>query len=265
MEQNPKSEGKCLFCGETFAKAGIIRHLQNHLKQKVNENASGQSFLLKIEPDPKWDKSPYFLSLWVDSRATMKNIDSFLRDIWLECCGHLSAFTNPKNRRQNNSMYDFFEAEELLAKNKQKEYESLMEKENGEIPMSRKADKVFHKGLNLEYEYDFGSSTYLSLTVMDEYPVKADKNIVLLSRNEPLELLCEACKKEPATQICTVHNWDEDSLFCDKCAKQHAKKCEDFNDYAAMPVVNSPRMGVCAYSGGCIDEKRDGVFVKNNP
>jgi hypothetical protein len=29
-----------------------------------------------------------------------------------------------------------------------------------------------------------------------------------------------------------------------------------------MPVVNSPRMGVCAYMGGSIDKQRDGVYVK---
>jgi hypothetical protein len=49
-------------------------------------------------------------------------------------------------------------------------------------------------------------------------------------------------------------------MFCEKCAKKHAKECEDFADgYAVMPVVNSPRMGVCAYEGGCIDTERDGV------
>ncbi|MDR1527419.1 MAG: hypothetical protein LBS46_07105 [Dysgonamonadaceae bacterium] len=264
MEQNPKSEGKCFFCGETFAKAGINRHIQTHLKQKAKENATGRSYLVKVESNPKWGNSSYFLSLWVDSKATMEDLDEFLRDIWLECCGHMSAFTNPKNRRQGGGMWDFFEAEELLAKGKKREYEKLMEEANGEVPMSRKTDKVFYKGLKLEYEYDFGSSTELLLTVMEEYPVKADKKMVLLSRNEPLEWLCDTCKKEPATQICTVHNWDDDSLFCDKCAEKHAKKCEDFEEYAAMPVVNSPRMGVCAYEGGSIDIERDGVFVKNH-
>jgi hypothetical protein len=49
-------------------------------------------------------------------------------------------------------------------------------------------------------------------------------------------------------------------MFCEKCAKKHAKECEDFADgYTVMPVVNSPRMGVCAYEGGCIDTERDGV------
>jgi hypothetical protein len=264
MQQSPESKGKCLFCGETFAKAGINRHLQTHLKQKAKENAAGKSYLVKVESNPRWGSSSYFLSLWVNGSATMGDIDQFLRDIWLECCGHMSAFTNPKNRRQRGGIWDFFEAENLLMKGKQKEYEKLMEDTNGEVPMSRKTDKVFYKGLKLEYEYDFGSSTELLLTVVEEYPFKSDGIIVLLSRNEPLEWLCDTCHKEPAAQICTVHDWDDDSLFCAKCAKKHAKECEDFADYAAMPVVNSPRMGVCGYEGGLIDVERDGVFVKRS-
>jgi hypothetical protein len=264
MRQNPKSEGKCLFCGEVFAKAGVHRHLQTHLEQKAKENAAGQSYLVKIEADPYYGALPYFLSLWVDGNATMKNIDDFLRNIWLECCGHLSAFTNPKNRKQSSHVWDI-EAMKLLKRGEQKgeKYDKFMEKSNGEAPMSRKISEVFCKGLKLKYRYDFGSSTALLLTVLEEYPAKADKRVILLSRNEPLEWLCDACKKEPATQICTIHDWDEDVLFCAKCAEKHKKKCEDFRDYAAMPVVNSPRMGVCVYEGGTIDIKRDGVFRNN--
>ena len=88
-----------------------------------------------------------------------------------------------------------------------------------------------------------------------EFNIAADQPIVLLSRNEPLALLCETCGQKPATQLCTV--CQDESMFCSACAKKHAKKCEDFADYAAMPVVNSPRMGVCAYDGGSIDIERD--------
>jgi len=165
---------------------------------------------------------PHFLSLWIDGETTLEIIDKFLRGIWLECCGHMSEFEG--------------------------------------VDMSKKAGSVFKKGKQLNYEYDFGSPTRLTLTVVDEYPMKADKMIVLLSRNEPINLMCATCKKVPATKLCSVCFYEKLALYCDKCAPKHAKKCEDFADYAAMPVVNSPRMGVCGYTGGSIDKERDGVF-----
>lgn len=262
MTDKPKSEGVCVFCGKTLAKAGINRHLKTHLDQKQEVNKTGKSFLIKVESNPRYGGWPHFLSLWVDGETTIKKTDGFLRDIWLDCCGHLSAFRNPDARKYGGGLWDFFEAEELLQQGKIKEYERLMEDTAGEVPMSRKAKAVFYKDLKLEYTYDFGSSTYLLVTTLAEFTFKADKPLVLLSRNEPLEILCETCKKAPATQICSIHNWDEDYLFCDKCAKIHKKECPDFSDYAAMPVINSPRMGVCGYTGGVIDTERDGIFQK---
>jgi hypothetical protein len=129
----------------------------------------------------------------------------------------------------------------------------------------KKAGSVFKKGKQLNYEYDFGSPTRLFLTTVDEYPVKADQKIILLSRNEPIQLMCSTCKKAPATQICSVCQYDKLALYCDKCAKKHAQKCADFADYASMPVVNSPRMGVCGYTGGSIDKERDGIFQLKQP
>ncbi|WP_044266160.1 hypothetical protein [Bacteroides timonensis] len=255
MEQNLKSEGKCLYCGKMFAKAGINRHLIKHLEEKEVNGHPGHSFLVKIEQNPSWGRAPYFLSLWVDGETKMKDIDAFLRDIWLECCGHLSAFRNPKKRMSGG--WDYFEAMALMEQGRVKEYEKLMENCAGEIPMDRKVKNVFCKGLKLEYEYDFGSSTELIVEIVAEYSVKADDKIVLLSRNEPIGWLCEKCGKAKATLICTVCVGNEESMFCGKCAKKHAKECEDFADYAAMPIVNSPRMGVCAYEGGCIDTERN--------
>lgn len=260
-QEKIKSEGKCLFCGKTFSKAGINRHLKTHLQQMATtkDAKKGNSYLVKVESDPYWGKTGHFLSLWVDGNAKMKDVDLFLRAIWLECCGHLSAFRTPESRQQASG-WGYFEAMELLLQGKTKAYEKLMEEGGGEIPMSRKVDKVFYKDLKLEYEYDFGTSTDLILTVMDEFPMKADEKIVLLSRNEPLKILCHICGKEPATAICAIHNWDEGNTFCSKCAKKHAKECEDFADYAALPIVNSPRMGLCAYDGGGIDRERDGIY-----
>ena len=264
MQEKIKSEGKCLFCGKTFTKAGINRHLVTHLNEKIENEKPGTSFLVKIESDKQWSSAPYFLSLWVDCATTMQSIDKFLRDIWLECCGHMSAFRNPKMKKNAGGMFAAMEAYEYLERGNRAKYEKIMEEVAGEVPMSRKAKDVFYKGLVLDYVYDFGSSTYLTLTVVDKYPIKAEKRIVLLSRNEPLEIMCCSCKKVPATQICTVCMYESDAEFCEKCAKKHAKACEDFADYSSLPVVNSPRMGECAYEGGSIDTERDKIFVQCN-
>jgi hypothetical protein len=204
MKENLKSEGKCLFCGKTFAKSGINRHLATHLKEKVETGKSGKSFFVKVETSKRWGSSPYFLSLWIDGEAKMKDFDDFLRDIWLECCGHMSAFRDPKRRRSGFGMFGVMEAYEFLDRGDVAKYERIMEDRTGQIPMSRKVKDALYTGLVLKYEYDFGSSTELSITVIDEYPVKADKKIVLLSRNEPLEIMCSICGKIPATQICAV-------------------------------------------------------------
>ena len=261
MNEEIASVGECLFCNNSFTKAGITKHIGIHLAEKVKDGKPGKSFQVRIETSPKWGVSPYFLNLWVDGNATIDNIDAFLRQIWLECCGHMSSFVDPKKRKHGGG-WNFFEAESLFAKGKTKEYENLMEAQNGEVPMSKKSKDVLHKGLKLDYEYDFGSTTDLQVTITGEYPVAANEKVVLLSRNEPLELLCEICGKEPATLICSACMGHEESMFCKKCAKKHGKTCSAFDDYAAMPVVNSPRIGVCAYDGGSIDKKRDGIFVK---
>jgi hypothetical protein len=273
MHEKLKSEGKCLFCGKTFAKAGINRHLATHLKEKVKSGEPDKSFFVKIETNKKWGSSPYFLSLWIDGEAKMKDLDNFLRGIWLECCGHMSAFRDPQAALYGGEMAEFDDEDEDEDEDEGEDDDEEDDDEDededddffgyedeDDVPMSSKAKNVLYKGLELEYEYDFGSSTELTVTVMDEYPVKAEKTIVLLSRNEPLKIMCNTCDKAPATQICTTCVYEGPAMFCDKCAKKHAKKCEDFVEYASMPVVNSPRAGVCGYDGGTIDTERDGVF-----
>lgn len=95
--------------------------------------------------------------------------------------------------------------------------------------------------------------------MLNAYPIESKNKITLLTRNEPLGLMCNTCKKKPATLLCSIEQWtDVEYQFCDTCAKKHEKICDDFEEYAKMPVVNSPRMGKCAYEGGSIDNERDG-------
>ena len=257
MQEKIKSEGKCLFCDKMFAKAGINRHLATHLKEKSETGQRGLSYLVKVETSKKWGSTPYFLSLWIDGEATFQSFDQFLRDIWLECCGHLSAFMDPEQKKKKSGMFDFMAAFERFSNENVVDSDQDMEEFEGDIPMRWKTKKVLCKGKVLDYEYDFGSTTALCITVIEQLSIKADSKIVLLSRNEPSSIMCTSCCKAPATQICTSCMYESPSVFCEKCAKKHAKKCSDFDDYSSMPVVNSPRMGVCGYEGGSIDKERD--------
>jgi hypothetical protein len=227
-----KSEGKCVFCEKMYSKRGIGRHLGTHLKSLEKEAKTTKKAYHLMVP-----AAEMFLHLLVDGATTFGKLDNFLREIWLECCGHLSSF-EVQGKRYNN------------------DWDSL---EYGE-KSNKKVGQVFRKGMKLDYKYDFGSTTYLEIKVVEEYNVKAKGGILLLSRNEPLPILCHVCEEHPAIEICAVCIYSGSCVFCEKCAKKHAKSCSDFGDNANMPIVNSPRMGVCGYDGGVIDVERDGRY-----
>jgi hypothetical protein len=230
-EKTIESKGQCTYCKETFDQKGMSKHLAKHLKTMSAEKPSrDKSFHIRVED------GPYFLDLLMDTDAPLDYLDDYLRAIWLECCGHISTMMDKSKKYEFN--YDDDDA--IIGED-----------------MSQTAKQFFRKGQKIKYEYDMGSTTQLEITVLDEYSVLAKEGIQLLSRNEPLKLLCELCDKKPAFKICSIHEWNEPSMFCKTCIPIHKKECEDFADYAAMPMCNSPRMGVCGYEGGQIDKKRD--------
>jgi hypothetical protein len=212
-----KSTGVCVFCQQSFDKRGISRHLGTHLK-KLKPVEMKKSFHLRVEA------GLYFLNLLVDGDTELAELDGLLRSVWLECCGHMSQFS--------------------------------IGRWNEELRFSLKARRVFEKGTKIWYAYDFGSTTELDIRCISVHPVATKESIRILSRNEPLDIPCDSCMKKPAEQLCTVHGDGSDMFFCEACAEKHAKTCEDA-EYAMLSVVNSPRMGVCAYEGGNIDLERD--------
>lgn len=120
--------------------------------------------------------------------------------------------------------------------------------------------EILSPRMKFGYEYDFGSTTYLELRFIGIYNIKADKNILLLSRNEPLKIKCNICGKKPAVLICPNCVYEGNGFLCQECSEKHAEICEDYDEEYLLPVVNSPRMGVCGYTGGSIDLERDGVY-----
>ena len=156
----------------------------------------------------------YFLHLLLSENTTLERLDRFLREIWLECCGHMSSFS--------------------------------YERYGDEINKRRKIEDVFKPGLELKYQYDFGSTTELNIKAIDMYQGKTEekKNIQIIARNAQPIIPCDECGKNPAVQICTECQWAEGGWLCDVCAENH-----ECGEEMMLPVVNSPRTGVCGYTG----------------
>ena len=243
MKNKIDSQGKCLYCDKLFKKAGITKHLNQHLEIMEAENkVKAKTFHLRIEGMSYFFKEgkSMFLNVLVDGNAPLQDLDMFLRNIWLECCGHMSTFQVKGKYYDDNWDDDFAEIGEKK---------------------KTKMSKIFGEGLVLDYEYDMGSTTPLTIKIIKELNLAIPESVRLLSRNEPLAILCDICHINPAVMVCSIHmGQPEEAFFCQSCKSKHAKKCSDFKDYSAMPVVNSPRMGTCAYTGGYIDKKRDSPY-----
>ena len=234
--------GQCEFCGKKLAKSGMTRHLQcceerkNAIARLEKPHRRGNQ-ILHLVVEGKY-QTAYWLHVETRADSQLAALDDFLRDIWLECCGHMSEFMFPKAKAGRGS--DGFGAMQQML-------ESIL---NGDFPMDdddpnmnvRLGDRV-KKGDEFFYDYDFGSTTKLKLRVVAERQGTLRKNVVnLLARNTPPVILCDCGK--PAKYVCTECMWDDEGWLCEKCAGSHPCGDEFF-----LPVVNSPRCGVCAYTG----------------
>lgn len=198
------SKGNCYVCGRVFGKTAIKNHLQITHAQPDGDQ---KCFLLKIE-------DAYLKNYWlyadISLTASLSSLDKFLREIWLECCGHLSAFLR-----------------------------------NGgpQIGKTRKLGEL-EVGESLLHEYDFGTTSATVISIVAETKRKTQKKAVrLLARNEPPVFRCITCGA-PATSLCAECMCEtDDAFFCDACGQAHEH--EDM----LLPVVNSPRMGMCGYCG----------------
>ena len=179
--------------------------------------STGPSFHLFVEGR---HAKAYWMHVALPVNAPLSKLDRFLRKTWLECCGHLSSFEIAGERYASDPM-------------------------GVESSMKRPLQQLVDVGMSFSYEYDYGSTTELKLKVAGVRPEGTPKGAAqLLARNEPPSILCQSCRTEPAAEICVVCACDEVGWLCPACADGHS--CEE---EMRLPVTNSPRAGVCAYSG----------------
>ena len=203
------STGTCELCKQQTSKSQMTRHVATCAADHDASGAPETIVQLRIDAD---GDPRYWLHLEARSSSPLRQLDSLLRRIWLECCGHMSAF------RAGAS----------------------------ELAMRTSVGSAFpRKGTAFSYEYDFGSTTALKGQVLGTRAGYLGRTPVrLLARNDALDWRCADCSR-PAVIVCPFCIHDDDCLFCDAHAQEHP--CAEEEVY--LPVVNSPRMGVCGYVG----------------
>jgi hypothetical protein len=213
--------GICHYCGDVFTKTTIKKHLdrcgkRNELIEKSSDRSQTNQVLLHIHVSDI-DKPEFWLNMEVNSDSKLLNLDKYLRAIWLECCGHMSMFS-----------------------------------ENGwntpEIKKSKQIGDVFRIYKSITYIYDFGTESRLVIKLIGLREGKAlsKKPICLLARNLSPQYKCIRCKNV-ADWLCMECVIEEEKwgTLCDEHVESHEHK-----DYGPpFFLVNSPRMGLCGYEG----------------
>jgi hypothetical protein len=205
-----------------MTKGGLSRHLADCPQRQEAIAAANQGngqtqtlYHLKVEDAFGGD---FWLHLEMSGTATLKKLDDYLRAIWLECCGHLSEFMQGGGWS------------------------------GAKVGMQRKAEQVFQPGVQLMHYYDFGTTSETRITVVAAREGKPTTRhpIALMARNDIPPAVCIKCDA-PATHLCMECMYEDESAgtLCAAHAKRHPHK--NYGD--PIPLVNSPRLGMCGYDG----------------
>ncbi|MCI5130740.1 MAG: hypothetical protein D3904_04295 [Candidatus Electrothrix sp. EH2] len=220
MAPKKQTRGACAFCKRKMTGNGMVKHLsacpdRKKALDKCDQQAGKTEKIYHLKIQDSW-LSDFWLHLEMRASATLKDLDSYLRSIWLECCGHLSQF-------------------------------SVGGWKSEEIAMDTDVGSIFHPGLVLTHIYDFGDSSETQIKVVSEREGKpmSEHPIYLMARNELPAVESCACGK-PGAWLCMDcgDTSDEVAVLC----KEHGEG-EEYQDHAMLPIVNSPRTGRCGYEG----------------
>lgn len=220
------SSGTCTFCGGTVGKSAMTRHLTTcKLRPSEPEKAPGRrrqpAQLYHLVVSSRYAPM-YWLHLEAPANATLEDLDDFLRRTWLECCGHLSAFRVGGRSFSSGADESWGDDEDLNVK----------------------LGEVLEPGATLSYEYDFGTTTELVVKVVGlREGLTSGREITLLAGNQPPAIPCEGCDGT-VTRVCCQCVYEGGGWLCKACARKHA--C---GQDMLLPVVNSPRVGMCGYTG----------------
>lgn len=234
-----QTKGFCKYCGKEYTRSGMLRHLgvcKNRKNELAKETGKRRCRYFQIIISGKYLKD-YWLIIETSENTTLKELDKFIREIWVECCGHLSAFTIHGIQYESYPNTDRFWGPP--SKN-----------------MNYRLKDVVDVGDNIFYEYDFGSITELIVNIHSvREGEKRNSEIVILSRNNPPKIICSNCEQNDAKWVDPQDYYEGVPFWCDQCLREEYGDDENDGYYGPeflLPICNSPRMGVCGYEGSDI-------------
>ncbi len=170
MARRQQTRGECVYCGRTMTRSGMAKHLQTcpqrgALQVTANQAKGREQTLYHLQVQDAWH-GEYWLQLEMRGNASLEDLDTYLRAIWLECCGHLSAFTVGPYRYT-----------QIIAGSWMSDDEKAMDVQT---------HKLFAPGMAIPYRYDFGTTSHLVINVINQRigkPTTAHP-IVLMARTK---------------------------------------------------------------------------------
>ena len=212
--------GTCSLCGSGCPHAEMAGHIRGHFGGDGPEpsRAGEGRFVIRVAGDG----GPFWMFLEMVGSRRLSDLDAFLRKEWLECCGHGSSFFIGGSEYCSDRHAD------------------------GALPMGRRLDRALHEGAEFRYEYDFGSTTALSMAVVEAgVPAISGgrSKVAVLARNDTVTFLCSRCGSK-AVYVCGDCGLWDGGAHCYRCAPKHGCGMETM-----LPAAQSPRAGVCAYNG----------------
>jgi hypothetical protein len=221
MSRTKQTKGICAFCGAVIGKGTVRKHLASCEKWRAivaqtESKAGGDETLYHLRVQPI-GQNEFWLDLEARGESRLNDLDSYLRAIWLECCGHLSRY-------------------------------SFGGWGGNEIAKSRQVQQIFREGVELVHIYDFGTSSETGIKFVATRQGKPTTKhpLALLVRNMMPEAKCIECG-EPAVWLCEECLIEDQiwGVLCDAHGEDHPHD----NYGELVRLVNSPRLGMCGYEG----------------
>ena len=195
------------------------------MKEWKAENGLEENLLIRVTCP---DDPTFWLYAAVKTDATLRHLDKYIRDTWVECCGHAS----------------FFEIDGT-------EYTS-----NTRILPGKSMNAKLMSALNLNapvgYEYDTGTPTDLAVEwVGSVYLAPRREKVLHMAQNYMPGYKCVRCGRRAELVFRPDMGPIEKSVVCARCSR------EDEENVRYLPLLNSPRTGVCGYGLWFDDEYDD--------